>query len=75
VTFEANNVGATAHELVIVDTDMAPDALVVENGKVNEAASGTLVGEIEVDELPPGASASGTFDLQPGKYVLIFVVQ
>ena len=40
-------------------------------GGVDEAASGTVIGKIEASELGPGDSASVTFDLSPGKYVLI----
>jgi len=40
-------------------------------GQVDEAASGTVIGKIEQSELGPGKSASATFDLSPGKYVLI----
>ncbi len=38
---------------------------------VDEAASGTVIGKIEQSELGSGESASATFDLSPGKYVLI----
>lgn len=70
VTFEARNVGTIPHELVVLKTDLAADALVVEGAVVNEDASGEEIGEIEEDELGPGQSASATFDLTSGKYVL-----
>ena len=70
VTFDAQNVGALAHELVIIKTDRAPDALIVEGTKVDEAASGQTIGEIEEDELAPGQSASAVFNLTAGQYVL-----
>lgn len=38
---------------------------------VDEAATGTLIGKIEERDLGPGRSASATFDLSPGSYVLI----
>ena len=38
---------------------------------VDETGSGTIIGKIEQDELGSGKSASATFDLSPGKYVLI----
>ena len=38
-------------------------------GQVDEEASGTVIGKI--DEMSSGESASATFDLSPGKYVLI----
>ena len=65
VTFAAENVGAIEHELIVLKTDLAADALVVD-----EAASGTFLGEIEPDELGPGQSASMTLDLALGSYVL-----
>jgi len=71
VTFAAKNNGLQEHELVIVKTDLAPDALTVVSGKVDEAASGVLIGEIEPDELQAGQSASASFALTAGKYVLI----
>ena len=71
VDFDATNSGNIEHELVIVKTDLAHDALVVVDGKVDEAASGTLIGEIEPDQLPAGASASATFNLAAGNYALI----
>jgi uncharacterized cupredoxin-like copper-binding protein len=71
VDFDATNSGNIEHELVIVKTDLAHDALVMADGKVDEAASGTLIGEIEPDQLPAGASASATFNLAAGNYALI----
>ena len=69
-TFAAQNDGALEHELIVLKTDRAHDALVVAEGKVDEAASGTLSGEIEPDELQPRQSASAGWDLESGKYVL-----
>ncbi len=72
VTFDVKNSGPNdPHELVILKTDLAAEALPTNaDGKVEEEASGIeMIGEIE--EIDPGASASGTFDLKPGKYVLI----
>jgi len=70
VTFEARNVGTIPHELVILKTDLNADSLVLEGAQVSEDASGELIGEIEEDELGPGQSATATFDLTAGKYVL-----
>lgn len=72
VTFNARNVGPVdAHELVVIKTDLGPLALPTgADGKVDEAGAGIeMIGEIE--EFAVGASASATFDLAPGKYVLI----
>ena len=39
--------------------------------KVDEAASGTVIGTIEESDLGSDESASAAFDLSPGNYVLI----
>jgi hypothetical protein len=71
VTFDVENVGGTAHELVVIKTDLAPDALpTATDGSVDESGEGVeVIGEIE--EFDPGASESGTFELAAGSYVLI----
>jgi hypothetical protein len=72
VTFEAENVGPEdEHELVVLRTDLAPDALPTnEDGSVDEEGEGVeLIGEIE--EFPVGETQSASFDLEAGSYVLI----
>ena len=71
VTFNASNVGGATHELVIVRTDLAPDALPVgEDGAVDESGEGiAVVGRIE--EFAAQSDASVTVDLEAGSYVLI----
>ena len=70
VTFAASNAGTVDHELVVIKTDRAPDALVVKaaESKVDEAASGSLTGKI--DAFGPGKTGSKQFQLDKGKYVL-----
>lgn len=69
VYFLANNAGPEdPHELVIIRSDLAPDALPVVDGKVVEEQV-EIIGEIE--EFAPDSMASGVFDLSPGNYVLI----
>lgn len=68
VTFNATNDGAENHELVVIRTDLAPDALPVVEGKVDEDQV-EVIGEIE--EFASGTTESATFDLEPGNYVLI----
>jgi len=66
--FNTKNDGAVAHELVVVKSDLAPDALPQAAGLVDE-------GQVEVigrlDQIAGGASGVLAADLQPGKYVLI----
>jgi uncharacterized cupredoxin-like copper-binding protein len=72
VTFVATNTGKIEHELVVIKTDLPADALPVAEGKVNEEAAGiSVIGEIEPEELGPGKTATKTFTLAPGKYVLV----
>jgi uncharacterized cupredoxin-like copper-binding protein len=72
VTFEATNEGPEDdHELVVIRTDLAPDALPTsENGSVDEAGEGIEVLD-EIEEFPPGETESLTLDLEAGSYVLI----
>ena len=68
-TFRVNNEGREVHELVVVKGDR-PEALPVKDGAVDEDAlpPGALIGEVE--GLKSGGVCPGTFDLQPGQYVL-----
>ena len=68
VQFDVSNDGTVPHEMVIIRSDGAPDALPVEGGKVVEDEV-DVVGEVA--EFPAGASDSGTFNLEPGNYILI----
>ncbi len=71
IKFEALNKGPKhKHELVVVKTDLAPNALPTKpDGSVNEEGAGlTTIGEIE--EFPVGQDAENEFTLTAGKYVL-----
>lgn len=68
VEIEAKNAAGEAHELVVIRTDLAADALPVESDKVVEDDV-DVIGEIE--EFGGGTTESGTFTLESGKYVLI----
>ncbi len=73
VTFQVTNQGTLEHEMVLLKTDDAPKALemsTTEQGTVDEEASDVKdVGEVE--QVAAGTTKIGTFDLAPGKYVLI----
>ena len=70
VEFAATNEGTLEHELIVMRTELAPDALVVDSGLVDEDASGTVIGEIEPEELQPGQTSSSAWTLESGNYVL-----
>jgi uncharacterized cupredoxin-like copper-binding protein len=62
----AKNDGTAEHELILIRTSRAPNALRTAGGRAAEAGA---VGEIP--EQPPRKSASHTFVLKPGAYVYI----
>jgi hypothetical protein len=70
ITFEAANVGADAHELVVVRADNPATLPQSSDGIVDEARlpAGALIGEIEA--FPAKQSCQGTFTLAAGRYAL-----
>ena len=70
VTFMAVNQGKLDHEAVLLKTEKSPKDLVqvAGTGKINEEAAGENVGEIEVEA---GTTGAATFNLAPGRYILI----
>lgn len=70
VTFEVHNVGGHTHEFVVVAAEDTDD-LQVEDGQVQEDALGedALVGEIE--DIPPGETCAGPFEMAAGEYLLL----
>ena len=69
-TFTISNKGTIAHEFVILQSDLAADALPKDgDGKVAEG--GSLVKVDEVEDIDPGTAKTLTVDLKPGKYVFI----
>ena len=69
ITFEVHNEGSRSHNLVIIRTDLAADALPSLVGLVDEEAAGEKIGEIE--EFLRDVVEVGSFTLTPGRYVLI----
>ena len=68
--FVAKNAGTIAHQFVVLETNLAPEAVPVVNFKADETAAGvSKVGDIK--ELKPGSTATASFDLARGRYVLI----
>jgi uncharacterized cupredoxin-like copper-binding protein len=72
ITFNVTNDGPNdVHEFVVIETDLAPDALPTdENGVVSETGEGMEVID-EIEDIPVGDSPSLTVDLDAGNYVLI----
>jgi len=68
VTFTATNDGSFEHEMIVIKTGLAPDALPIAGGAVDEEAAGNVIDEIP--EFAPGATQTLTVDLGPGAYVL-----
>ena len=70
VNFDVTNDGKLAHEFIVVQSDLAPDALPVDDkGDVDEEGEGLkMIGEIP--EVPVGKTVSQKFDMPAGKYVL-----
>jgi uncharacterized cupredoxin-like copper-binding protein len=68
VTFTFKNSGNRQHEMIVLKTDTAADALVVDpaSNKVSEDAS-----KGEISETDAGKTVVKTFTLAPGKYVIV----
>jgi uncharacterized cupredoxin-like copper-binding protein/heme/copper-type cytochrome/quinol oxidase subunit 4 len=69
ITFEIKNDGTVAHNLYIVKTDLAPDALPVAGAQLDQSKV-DVVGHTSGD-IAAGASATLTVTLEPGNYVLL----
>lgn len=67
-TFEVANVGAIAHEFVVIRTDLAADALPVTGDTVDLSALDVVA---DSDEFAAGTGGTVTADLLEGSYVLI----
>ena len=68
ISFSVANAGGLSHNLRVIRSDAAPDALPVETGQVPEGQV-DVVGRIE--DFAGGDSESITLDLGPGSYLLI----
>jgi len=68
VTFNITNEGPSTHEFVVIQSDLAPDALPVADGEVEEDK---VDGVGEQEDIAASTSTSLQLDLQPGSYVVI----
>jgi uncharacterized cupredoxin-like copper-binding protein len=67
VTFNITNDGPSVHEFVVVQSDLAPDALPV---KDNEVEEDTLDAIGEQEDIAPSTSTDLSLTLDPGSYVV-----
>jgi uncharacterized cupredoxin-like copper-binding protein len=72
ISFNVENIGPDhMHELVIVKTDLEPDALpTLDDGSMDETGEGVEVID-EIEEFSVGETQSITVDLEAGSYALI----
>ena len=71
VTFQIKNEGAMTHEFVVFKTDLAPDALPLdEEGAVDEKGEGVEFMD-ERENIKPGDTVALTLDLPAGNYVVL----
>lgn len=68
VTFVVRDRGGQAHDLIVIRTDAAADALPVDQQTQKASEEGRVGG---VDLVNPGKSANLKITLEPGHYVLI----
>jgi uncharacterized cupredoxin-like copper-binding protein len=69
IEFQAENIGGTTHEFVVVRADDAESLPTKPDGSVDEEKldAANQIGELE--DLEPKAKENVTFDLKPGNYV------
>jgi len=70
VDFVASNIGSINHEFVIIKTDLAPGALPVVGGQMDESGAGVQVID-EIEPFAPGTQQTRTVNLATGAYVFI----
>lgn len=68
VTFVVRNRGGQAHDLILLKTDLAADAVPIDPQTQKASEEGRVGG---IDLLGPGRTANLRLTLEPGHYVLI----
>jgi uncharacterized cupredoxin-like copper-binding protein len=69
-TFKVHNGGQEKHEFVILKTDLNPDSLPQESGKIKEDTAGVEHVD-ELDGVDAGKDRNLTVDLKPGTYIFV----
>jgi len=70
VTFNVKNDGAVPHEFVAVKSDEAPDKLPLDSA-TGTADESTLKIAGKINEFAAKATATDSFTLEPGKYMVL----
>lgn len=71
IVFQVRNEGSRTHEIIVLDSKFAPEALPMKGDQVDLKRAGPSEGSIKPERLFPGSSANHTFRLEPGYYVVI----
>ena len=77
ITFSVENTGSEAHEIEIIETDLAPADLPTNaDGSFDDDGAGVDDLDDDIDLIAPGDTEELTVSLAPGSYVLLcnFVV-
>jgi uncharacterized cupredoxin-like copper-binding protein len=69
VTFNVENKGPSTHEFVVIQTDLAPDALPTDDA--GDVSEDDLAPVDEIEDIEDGATPDLTVQLDAGDYVLI----
>lgn len=72
MVFEIHNDGAAPHDLKVIKTDLAPDALPIVDGVVDQEAAGEVIGG--VDPIAGGEIYVEPYSLDAGNYVIICTI-
>ncbi len=73
-TFEIRNTGSVEHDFLVLDTDLEPDDMPLEKGKVDTKARG--IEELgHVHSVRSGQRTTEEVDLAAGRYLLICNVE
>ena len=75
ITITAPNKGKVTHELVLIRTDLATDALPLTSTDVNEDAFTASALPGEIPDVAAGQTKSVTVTLPPGRYVMLCNVE